>query len=292
MEQQPAVEIPPDHPAALLAMLPSDAAQFVFANIETAMERPVFREELEYGLEEFVDDEKSPGAELFRASGVTAMVLGYNLDYDWYCILRGDFTLMQEALKLATTISGDNPSTELIEEHQGVEIFGVFLERSYAQRDVLYLAMPYQDTLVLTKEFEPMKEMVGRRLDGGSLPQPLAVMLDDWGLPDYIHAYDTAAVGGGQSTPLDATKFYAAHVTLEENEDTTLRLLYQFDSDDQASEAAAWLQEQTEPRFRTIGYNKRMQHSQWTQKGPTVHAHITAPDEDALDLIGDVTGGN
>ena len=134
--------------------------------------------------------------------------------------------------------------------------------------------------------------MIYRRLDGGSLPQPLAVMLDDWGLPDHFHAYDTSAVGGGQSTPLDATKFYAVHVTLEEDENTTLRLLYQFDSDDQASEAAAWLQEQTEPRFRAIGYNKRMQHSQWAQRGPTVHAHITAPDEDALDLIWDATWGN
>ena len=159
--------------------------------------------------------------------------------------------------------------------------------------DELYLAVPDAETLALTKELDRAREMVERRLDGGTLPQPLAVMLDDWGLPDYFHAFDTAAYGfGGQPNPMDATKFYAAYVTLEEDENTTLRLLYQFDSDDQASEAAAWLQEQTESHFRTIGYNKQMQHSQWMQKGPTVHAHITVPDEDALDLIWDVTWGN
>ena len=220
--QLPIVEIPSDHPATLLAMLPASTTDFMFTNIETVMERPVFQETFQYGLMDFVGDEKSPSEELLRSAGVNALALGNNREYEWSCILRGDFTLMQEALNLATTMSGNNPSTELVEEHRGIKIFGVFLERSYAQRDVLYLAMPSLDTLALTKDLDRMREMIERRLDGGSLPEPLAAMLEDWGLPDYYFALSLGGLGGDfQDSPIAAVRFYAFHATLSSGSTTS-----------------------------------------------------------------------
>ena len=284
--QLPTVEIPPDHPAELLAMLPAGTAEFMFANIETVIERPVFQEIFEYGLMDFVGDEKSPSEELLRSAGVNALVLGNNREYEWSCILRGDFTLMQEALELATAISGYNPSTKLVEEHRGIKIFGVFLERSYAQPDVLYLAMPDLDTLALTKDLDRMREMIERRLDGGSLPVPLAAMLEDWGLPDYYFALSVGGLGDdSQDNPMAASRFYAFHATLSSGSATILRALQQFDGEEQAAAASAWLQEQTEPRFRRIGWGDSVSIDEWRQKGATVYAEATVPDEDMPALV-------
>ncbi len=287
---QALVEIRSEHPAALLAVLPERASQFIYVNVETAMERPAFEELFQEVLSDFVRDEKSPAEELFRAAGVRTMALGFDAEREWYCILSGDFALMQDALRLATTTSGENPITELVEERHGVEIFGVFLERSYAQRDVLYLAAPDQDTLALTKDLDRMIEMVERRVNGGSLSASLVEMIDDWGLPDYLHAYDMA--GFGARPPWDTATIFGVRVTLGEDENTTLQLVYQFDSDGNASEGAVWLQGQNESGSSTIGYRKRVQLSRWTSKGPTVYAQVTVPDEDAPDLVSDVTVGN
>ena len=284
--QLPIVEIPSDHPATLLAMLPASTTDFMFANIETVMERPVFQEIFQYDLMDFVDDEKSPSEELLRSAGVNALILGNNREYEWSCILRGDFTLMQEALNLAITISGNNPSTELVEEHRGIKIFGVFLERSYAQRDVLYLAMPSLDTLALTKDLDRMREMIERRLDGGSLPESLAAMLEDWGLPDYYFALSLGGLGGdSQDSPIAAARFYAFHATLSSGSTTILRALQQFDGEEQAAAAVAWLQEQAEPRFRRIGWGDSVSIDEWRQKGATVYAEATVPDEDVPGLV-------
>ena len=259
---------------------------FTYANIETVMERPAFEEILEYGLMDFVNDEKSPSEELLRSSAVNVLILGYDHEYEWFCILRGDFTLMQESLELATTIPDTNPFTELVEDSRGVKIFGVFLDDGYHPLDELYLATLNQDTLLLTKDLDLMREMVERRLDGGSLPEPLAVMLEDWGLPDYYFAQSLEGMDGdSQDSPIAASRVYAFHATLSEGETTTLRALRQFDDEEQASRAVAWLQEQTEPRYRRIGWGDHVSIDQWRHRGATVYAEATVPDEDVPALV-------
>ena len=105
--QPPAVAAFPDELAALLAMVPANTSQFSFVNIETVMRRPPFQEVLEYSLEDFIgSNEKAPSEELLRSAGVSALVLGNNRDYEWSCILRGDFTMIQEALSQAAMESG------------------------------------------------------------------------------------------------------------------------------------------------------------------------------------------
>ena len=281
----PIVEIPLTHPAALLAVLPAGTTQFMFANIETVLERPVFEEIFEYGLMDFVDDEKSPSEELLRSSAVNALILGHDREFEWSCILSGDFMLMQNALELATTMPNANPFTELVEERRGIRIFGVFLDDGYHPLDELYLAMPNRDTLVLTKDLDRMREMVERRLDGGSLPEPLAVMLEDWGLPDYLFVSLQESGSDSQDRPTAASRLYAFHATLSEGETTTLRGLRQFDDEEQAAIAVTWLQEQTNPRFRRLGWGDYVSIDEWRQKGSTVYAEVTVPDEDLPNLV-------
>ena len=205
---------------------------------------------------------------------------------------------MQDALRRASTGSGDSPHTELVETRGEVEIYGVFLDRSHGPRDQLYLALPDLETLALSKDLHRVREMVDRLQGGLRLPHALNILVEDWGLPDYLHVFDVESYretndrSSPMSQPAEFMKFYGVHVTLADDLTTTIRMLQQFDNEQRASAAAAWLQAQTEPHYRTIGYRKKVMHSQWTQRGPTVYAHITVPDEDSLDLIGDITWGN
>ncbi len=285
--QPPAVAAFPDELAALLAMLPANTSQFSFVNIETVMRRPPFQEVLEYSLEDFIgSNEKAPSEELLRSAGVSALVLGNTRDYEWSCILRGDFTMIQEALSQAAMESGASPYTKLVENHRNVEVFGVFVDRTHAPVDELYLVMPDRQTLILSKDLDRAREMVDRRLDSVGLPEPLAMMLGDWGSADYLQIFEMEGDSGdAQSRPIDASEFLVIHATLEEDATTRLRVLQQFGDETQAALAAAWLQEQTEPRWRNIGYGTGVQVEQWLQKGPTVYAEVAVPDEEVLGLI-------
>ena len=104
--------------------------------------------------------------------------------------------------------------------------------------------MPSQETLATIPDLEAVPEMIDRQIDGGNLSQPLAVMVEDWGLSDFLQAIVLEDYGGGinvQETPINAARFYAFHATLGEDSATTLRALQQYDDEEQA--AVAWLNE-------------------------------------------------
>ena len=285
--QPPAVAAFPDELAALLAILPADTSQISFVNIETVMLRPAFKEDLEYSLEDFIrSNEKAPSEELLRSAGVSALVLGYDREYEWSCILRGDSAMIQKALSQAAMEPGVSPSTKLVEIHRNVEIFGVFVDRTHAPVDELYLVIPDRQILILSKGLGRAREMVDRRLDGVGLPEPLAMMLRDWGRADYLEIFEMENNrGDAPSRPIDVSEFLVIHATLEEDATTRLRVLQQFGDETQAALAAAWLQEQTEPHWRNIGYGAGVQVEQWLQKGSTVYAEVAVPDEEVLGLI-------
>ena len=96
----PATFVPfPEEQLALLAMLPERTNGYLFANIETIMQRPAFQESLEYALDDFVGaNEKAPSEALLRSSAITALAFGSargDESSEWYCVMRGDFTLIQ-----------------------------------------------------------------------------------------------------------------------------------------------------------------------------------------------------
>ena len=286
--EQPATDSPSNDPGALLAMLPAGASQFIFVDIEAAMERSAFRESVEFQLGHFVNLDEIPLAEeLLRSIGVSTMALGnFYTGSEWACILSGDFALVQGALRLATAVdSGGGLSANMIDAHREVEIFSLVRNTSRSEIQV-YLAIPDRKTLAASQDLELVKETIDRHRDGLSLPQSFAVMLEDWGHPDYM---DALRLGSDPNPtlpgPLSAAKYYAFHATLGENATTTMRALQQFSDDDQAAAAAAWLAEQEDSFWRRIGYGSGAQIDQWRAKGQSVYGEANVVDEDVLGLI-------
>ena len=286
--EQPATDSPANHPGALLAMLPAGASQFIFVDIEAAMERPALREVVEFQLGDFVNLDEIPLAEeLLRSIGVSAMALGdFYTRYEWACILSGDFALVQGALRLAAAAeSVGGLSASMIDAHRDVEIFSLVRNTSRSEIQV-YLAIPDRKTLAASQDLELVKEIIDRQRDGLSLPQSFAVMLEDSGHPDYL---DALRLGSDPNLtlpgPLSAAKYYAFHATLGENATTTMRALQQFSDDDQAAAAAAWLGEQEDSFWRRIGYGSGARIDQWRAEGQSVYGEANVTDEDFLGLI-------
>ena len=70
------VEIPPDHTAAPIAMLPGDSLLYAYINIEAAAQRPTYQEQIEFALDRFVGaDELLFAEELLVSVGTRALAL-------------------------------------------------------------------------------------------------------------------------------------------------------------------------------------------------------------------------
>ena len=272
-------------------MLPERTNEYLFANIETIMQRPAFQESLEYALDDFVGaNEKAPSEALLRSSAITALAFGSargDESSEWYCVLRGDFTLINEALSIAAMMSGDNPFTELVEVHLGVEIFGVFFDDGYHALDELYLVVPDMNTMALTKDLDGAREMAERWLAGSELPTAFARMLRDWGRVDYINAFRVdRQVGSAPPSPLDTVEFGGIYVTLLPDSTSAVGELRQLGSGEQAEAAAAWLNEQPEPYYRRIGYSPGFRIEQWEYRESIVYGHGVVPDDYVERVIG------
>ena len=285
--QTPISEIPLDHPAAPLALLPVDASSFTFVDIESVGQRPAFQDDVEFQLSHFVSGDEIPFAEeLLRSIGARSLALSSPDDrFEWACVLRGDFAQVQSALRQAAE-SGVGLSVSIIETHRQVEIFALVRERASSESEV-YLTVLDEQTLAVSPDLDAMREIINRLQDSLSLPETLAMMLQDWGLPNYLQVFKAEiGTGGIQSSPIEAVKLYGVHATLGEEAATVLRFLFQFDDEEQASAAAAaWLGEQEEPHYRNAGYGSGVQVDRWRASGPTVYAEVIVPDEDVLELI-------
>ena len=98
--------------------------------------------------------------------------------------------------------------------------------------------------------------MIDRQIDGGDLPQPLAVMVEDWGLSDILQAIVLEDYGGGinvQESPINAARFYAFHATLGEDSTTTLRALQQYVDEETGSSSSGSVAERA-ARTPLAGY--------------------------------------
>ena len=215
-------------------------------------------EHVEFQLEHFVSQEELPLAEeLLLAVGTRGLTLAApNSRGDWAVILLGDFSRVEDALRLGAE-SGAGLSTQVVDTHQGVDIFALVRRRSSGRESEIYLAALNSETLAASPDLPQVREMISRQQGILELPQALAVMVEDWGLSDFLQVIDVGAFGagsGGEETPLDKQRFFGFHAQLADDSMTTLRALHQFDDEEQAAAAAAWLQEQTEPRWRNIGW--------------------------------------
>ena len=283
------VEIPPDHPAAPLAILPADSLIYAHINIETTSKRPELQDHVEFQLGHFVSgDELAMAEELLATAGARTLTFSIPYErYEWACILRGDLSMI--AIALATGAeSGGGLSASIAERHAGTDIYALVRARSSGRQSEIYLAILDSETLAASPDLPALREVVERARGALELPHALSAMIEVWGLGDFLLLRDIAFFDLGastQGTPLDKQRLFGFHATLAEDSTTILRGIQQYDDEEQAAAAAGWLQEQTEPQWLNIGFGSGATINQWQVMGATVYGEAVVPDGDLPGLV-------
>ena len=282
--QQNLVEIPPDHPAALLALLP-DSMMYAYINLETVWQRPDLQEHVEFQLAHFVSLDELPFAEeLLVSVGADVLLLSSPFrTYEWAIVLQGDFTRLAEVLRTSAE-SGVGLSIDVIDTHREIDIFALARTKSSGRQSEIYLTLMDSEALAASPDHDAVREMIDRHIDGGRLPEDLATLVEDWGLSDFLEAFPMEG-SVSEDRPTDAASVYAFHAELSDGSTTTLRALQQYDDEEQAAAAVAWLNEQPEPHWRNIGWGGSAPIDQWRRKGSTVYGEAVVPDEDMPALV-------
>ena len=255
---------------------------YAYINLETVSKRPGLREHVEFQLAHFVSLDELPFAEeLLVSVGADALVISSPFrTYGWAIVLRGDFARLADAL-MGSLQSGSGLSVSIIDTHRGVDVYALVRTKSSGRQSEIYLAVMDAETLGASPDPDGVRDMIDQHIDGGQLPKGLAAMVEDWGLSDFLEAFPSESFDD-QARPIDAARIYAFHAELADGSATVLRSLWQFDDEEQAKAAVAWLQEQTESRFRR---GDSVSIDEWRQKGATVYAEATVPDEDVPGLV-------
>ena len=198
----PTVEVPGDHPAAMLALLP-DSTMYAHINLESVLQRPDMQEHVEFQLSHFVTLDELPFAEEMLISvGADALLLSYLFrTYEWAIVLLGDFARLDEALGAAAR-SGVGLSVSVVDTHRESDIYALVRTKSSGRQSEIYLTVLDSEALAASPDQDAVRVMVDRHIDGGRLPEGLAAMVEDWGLGDLLEAFPNEGTGG-QGTPLD-----------------------------------------------------------------------------------------
>lgn len=278
------VEIPPDHPAAQLALLP-DSMMYAYINLETVWRRPDLQEHVEFQLAHFVSLDELPFAEeLLVSVGADVLLLSSPFrTYEWAIVLQGDFTRLAEVLRTSAE-SGVGLSIDVIDTHREIDIFALVRTKSSGRQSEIYLTLMDSEALAASADHDAVREMIDRHIDGGRLPEDLAILVEDWGLSDFLEAFPMEG-SVSEDRPTDAAWVFAFHAELSDGSTTTLRALQQYDDEEQAAAAVAWLNEQPEPHWRNIGWGGSAPIDQWRRKGSTVYGEAVVPDEDMPALV-------
>ncbi len=275
----PSVEVPPDHPAAVLALLP-DSRMYAYINLETVLQRPALQEHVEFELGHFVSLDELPFAEeLLVSIGAEALLISSAFySNEWAIILLGDFTRLADALNASAQSSG-GLSVSVIDTHREIDIYALVRTKSSGYQSEIYLTVLGPETLAASPDADLVRDMIDRHNDGGQVPKGLAAMVEDWGLSDFLEVFHNEAFDD-QGRPIDASRVYAFHAELADESTTILRALRQFDDEDQAAAAAAWLNEQTGRQYRKIGWGSSATIDEWRHRGSTVFGEARVPDGD------------
>ena len=258
---------------------------YAYINLETVSGRPNLAEHVEFQLGHFVSLEELPLAEeLLVSVGAEALVLSSPFrTYGWAIVLLGDFGRLAEVLG-ASARSGGGLSVGVIDTYREIDIYALVRTKSTGRQSEIYLTVLDSEALAASPDHDAVREMIDRHIDGGRLPEGLASLVQEWGVSDFLEAFPIE-VSGDQDDPADAASAFAFHAELGEGSTTTLRALHQFESEGQAEAAATWLNEQTEPRYREIGWGSSAKIDQWRRRGSTVYGEVTVPDEDVPALV-------
>ena len=272
----PLVEVPPEHPAAAFALMP-DSELYVYINLDAVSQRPGLQEHVEFQLSHFVASDEIPFAEELLASiSADALIFSFPLyRFDWAILL-------QDALR-ASAESGGGLSVSVVDTHRDIDIYAL-VRTNLDYRSEIYLAVLDAGDMAASPDPDALRDVMERHADGGRLPRGLVSLVDDWGLGDFLEAFLVEAIGP-QESPLAEATVFAFRADLAGGSNSTLRELRQFDDEEQAVAAAAWLNEQTEPFWREIGWGDSVSIEEWLHRETTVYAEVTLPDEELPYLV-------
>ena len=280
----PTVDVPAGHPAAVLALLP-DSSIYTYINLETVSQRPDLMEHVEFQLAHFVSQDELPFAEeLLVSVGAEELLVSFLFrTYQWAMVLLGDFARLSDALRTSAE-PGGGLSVSIIDTYREVEIYVLVRTRSSGYESEIYLTVLDSETLAASPDADAIREMIDRHNDGGQLPKGLAAMVENWGLSDFLEAFPREGFDE-QGRPIDVSRIFAFHAELADGSTTTFRALQQFDDAEQAAAAAAWLNEQDEPGWRSIGWGSSATIDEWRHRGATVYGEVVLPDEELPGLM-------
>lgn len=280
----PLVGVPAEHPAAALAVMP-DSTMYAYIDLETVSGRPALQEHVDFQLGHFVSPDELPFAEELLASiGADSLIFSSPFQrFDWAILLQGDFTVLAEALRVSAESSG-GLSVGVIDTRREIDIYTLVRTKSSGYQSEIHLAVLGQGALTASPDLDAVRDVIDRHLDGGQLPEGLAAMVEDWGLGDFMEAFPVED-GGDPDSPADSATIFAFHADLADESNTNLRALRQFESEEQAVAAAAWLNEQTESYYFDIGWGASANIDQWRQRGATVYGEAEVPDADVPALV-------
>ena len=278
------VEVSPEHPAAALSLLP-DSMMYAYINLETVSQRPDLQEHVEFQLSHFVTLDEVPFAEeLLVSVGADALLLSTPfLTYGWAIILVGDLSRLDDALRMSAE-AGAGLSVSVVDTHRDIDIYALLRTKSSGRESEIYLTVLDPGRLAASPDLDVVREVIDRKLDGGQLPKGLAGMVDAWSLGDFLMAFPNESYDN-QSEPIKARRIYAFQAELVDGSSSVFRALQRYDDEEQAAAAAAWLQEQDEPRWRKIGWGSSVAIDQWQHRGSTVYGEVTVPDADMPGLV-------
>ncbi len=280
----PLVEVPREHLAAALALMP-DSELYIYINLDAVSQRPGLQEHVEFQLSHFVTSDEIPFAEELLASiGADALIFSFPLyRFDWAILLQGDFTRLADALRVSAE-SGGGLSVSVVDTHRDIDIYALVRNKSSGYRSEIYLAVLDAGDLAASPDPDALRDVMERHAEGGQLPEGLVSLVENWGLGDFLEAFLVEAIGPQESPLVEATVF-AFRADLADGSNSTLRELRQFDDEEHAVAAAAWLNEQAEPFWREIGWGDSVSIEEWLHRGTTVYAEVTLPDEDLPYLV-------
>ena len=282
------VDVGPDHPAYLLALLP-ESPLYSYSDIETASQRPGLRAQVELQLAHFVSRDELPLAEeLLLSIGAKGLVVAVSFErFAWTMILSGNFVRVADALRQSAE-SGMGLSVTVADTYRELDIYSLVRTRSSGRTSEIYLAVLNPGALAASPDPDALREVWDRHQDGGELPRTLAAMVEDWGLSNLFQSVQVHSFGGGvgaEDTPINKARFVAFHANTVDDTTAALRFLQQFEDEEQATQAVAWLNEQPEPHWKNIGWGETTAIDQWRQSGATVYGEAVVPDESLPGLV-------
>ena len=129
----------------------------------------------------------------------------------------------------------------------------------------LFLAIPGKEILATRGDLASVRDTIDRQQNGGYLPQAVAVMIEDWGLGESLHITLLEGMPGNEMQgPIRARQVFRPVLHARGNAlPRCLRGVWQFEDEGQAALAAAWLQEQQDPEWRSILFGGSERVDQW-----------------------------